>query len=152
MKLRHAIPLTAAMISAMSLAAEAMKETWDFEKDEPGRIAKGFTNEVGQSEVAKDGDNHVLYQKAKNDDATFNVALVEGTNCKNIDLSVKLKAVGGEVDRGGGLVWRAKDSKNYYLDTTRWKTTSASIRLKTESAPSSSRRRFPATTSGTPSV
>src|SRR5271166_5543169 len=96
-------------------AGEKAQKTWDFEADEPGKIAKGFTNEVGQWEVARDGDNHVLYQKAKNDDATFNVALVEGTSCKDIDLSVKLKAVAGEVDRGGGLVWRAKDSKNYYL-------------------------------------
>ncbi len=115
MKLSHAIPLVAAIISGMSIAADPTKKTWDFEKDEPGRLAKGFTNDVGQWEVAKDGDNHVLYQKAKNDDATFNVALVEGTSCKDIDLSVKLKAVAGEVDRGGGLVWRAKDSKNYYL-------------------------------------
>ena len=115
MKLSHVIPLIAAIISGMSIAADPTKKTWDFEKDESGRIAKGFTNEVGQWEVAKDGDNHVLYQKAKNDDATFNVALVEGTSCKDIDLSVKLKAVAGEVDRGGGLVWRAKDSKNYYL-------------------------------------
>jgi hypothetical protein len=28
---------------------------------------------------------------------------------------VKLRAVAGEIDRGGGLVWRAKDSKNYYI-------------------------------------
>jgi hypothetical protein len=26
-----------------------------------------------------------------------------------------MKAVAGEVDQGGGLVWRAKDAKNYYL-------------------------------------
>ena len=81
----------------------------------PARSPTGFTNEVGQWEVAKDGDNHVLYQKAKNDDATFNVALVEGTSYKDIDLSVKLRAVAGEIDRGGGLVWRAKDAKNYYI-------------------------------------
>ena len=115
MRLSHAIPLIAAIISGMSIAADPTKKTWDFEKDEPGRIAMGFTNEVGQWEVAKDGDNHVLYQKARNDDATFNVALVEATSCKDIDLSVKLKAVAGDVDRGGGLVWRAKDSKNYYI-------------------------------------
>ena len=48
------------------------KMSWDFEADEPGRIAKGFTNEVGRWEVAKDGDNHVLAQQAKNDDPTFN--------------------------------------------------------------------------------
>jgi hypothetical protein len=115
MRPRHALMLIAALISGMSLAAEATKKTWDFEKDEPGKIANGFTNEVGQWEVAKDGDNHVLYQKAKNEDATFNVALVEGTSYKDIDLSVKLKAVAGEVDRGGGVVWRAKDKKNYYI-------------------------------------
>ncbi len=62
-----------------------------------------------------DGENHVLYQEAKNDDATFNLALAEGTNYRDIDLSVKLQAVAGEVDRGGGLVWRAKNSRNYYL-------------------------------------
>jgi hypothetical protein len=65
--------------------------------------------------VAKDGDNHVLFQKAKNEDATFNVALIQGTSYKDIDLSVKLRAVAGEVDRGGGVVWRAKDAKNYYI-------------------------------------
>ncbi len=48
MKLSHAVPLIAAMISGMSIAADPTKKTWDFEKDESGRIAKGFTNEVGQ--------------------------------------------------------------------------------------------------------
>ena len=115
MRLGHALPLIAALISGMSLAAEATKKTWDFEKDEPGMIAESFSNEVGQWEVAKDGDNHVLHQKAKNEDATFNVTLVQGTSYKDIDLSVRLKAVAGDIDRGGGLVWRAKDSKNYYI-------------------------------------
>jgi hypothetical protein len=115
MRLRLALPLLAALTSGLSLASEAAKKTWNFEKDEPGKIAQGFSNEVGQWEVTKDGDNHVLYQKAKNDDATFNVALVEGTNYKDFDLSVKLRAVAGEVDRGGGVVWRAKDAKNYYI-------------------------------------
>jgi len=107
--------IACAAIFGMAPGGEGSKKTWSFESDETGKIATGFTNEVGQWEVAKDGDNHVLYQKAKNDDATFNVALANGTSFKDIDLSVKLKAVAGEVDRGGGLVWRAKDSKNYYL-------------------------------------
>jgi hypothetical protein len=64
---------------------------------------------------AKDGDNHVLAQKAKNDDPIFNVALADGTNDKDLDLSVRMKAVEGETDRGGGLVWRAKDKNNCYI-------------------------------------
>jgi Domain of Unknown Function (DUF1080) len=115
MKLRYTLPLIVVLASVISLAAEETKRTWDFEGDEPGKIAMGFTNEVGQWEVAKDGDNHVLYQKAKNEDATFNVALVEDTSYKDVDLSVRLRAVAGEVDRGGGVVWRAKDAKNYYI-------------------------------------
>jgi hypothetical protein len=111
----HSLSVVAALISGLSLAAQATNKTWNFDADMPGMIARGFTSVVGQWEVASDGDNHVLYQKAKNDDATFNVALVEGTSFKDLDLSVKLKAVAGEIDRGGGLVWRAKDAKNYYI-------------------------------------
>jgi hypothetical protein len=91
------------------------KRSWDFESDEPGKIAKGFSNEVGRWVVAQDGKNRVLAQKAENDDDTFNVTLVEGTNSKDLDLSVRLKAVAGKNDQGGGLVWRAKDAKNYYI-------------------------------------
>jgi hypothetical protein len=115
MKSRSIITLLALSIAGVALAADQAKQTWGFESDAPGMIAKGFTNEVGQWEVAKDGDNHILYQQAKNDDSTFNLALVAGTSYKDLDLSVKLRAVAGEVDRGGGVVWRAKDKKNYYI-------------------------------------
>ncbi len=99
---------------AASLDAPA-KRTWDFESDEPGKIAKGFSNEVGRWIVAQDGKNGVLAQKAESDDDTFNVTLIEGTNAKDLDLSVRLKAVAGKNDQGGGVVWRAKDAKNYYI-------------------------------------
>jgi hypothetical protein len=98
-----------------AFSADGSKTVWTFESDQPGKIAKGFSGQVGTWEVARDGDNHVLAQKAKNDDDTFNVVLVDGTQYKDVDLSVRLKAVEGELDRGGGLVWRAKDKGNYYI-------------------------------------
>jgi hypothetical protein len=107
--------LGCAVLSASLWAGDGARKRWDFEADTPGAIARGFSNEVGQWEVARDGDNQVLAQKARNEDATFNVALVEGTSYKDLDLSVRMKAVEGETDRGGGLVWRAKDKKNYYI-------------------------------------
>ena len=99
----------------MATARDGGKRAWDFEADEPGAIAKGFSNEVGDWEIAKEGDNRLLYQKAKSEDATFNLALVGDTSYKDVDLSVKLRAVAGQLDRGGGVVWRAKDKKNYYI-------------------------------------
>jgi hypothetical protein len=95
----------------VSLAAEV----WNFEADEPGKVAKGFTAMVGTWEVARDGDNQVLAQKAKSDDNTFNVVLVDGTAYGEVDLSVRMKAIAGDLDRGGGLIWRAKDKDNYYI-------------------------------------
>jgi hypothetical protein len=115
MSLRFALPVVAALLPALCLADGADKKTWNFESDETGKIAAEFSGQVGTWEVAKDGDNHVLYQRAKNEDAVLNVTLVVGTSYKDLDLSVKLKAVAGEVDRGGGVVWRAKDARNYYI-------------------------------------
>ena len=66
-------------------------------------------------EVVRDGENQVLAQKASNPDETFNVALATDTHFKDLDISVRLKAVAGELDRGGGLVWRARDKDNYYI-------------------------------------
>lgn len=34
---------------------------------------------------------------------------------RDLDISVKIKAVGGSVDRAGGLVFRLKDANNYYV-------------------------------------
>jgi hypothetical protein len=107
--------LAATFVAALGAAPLADRRAWDFEKDEPGKIAKGFSAEVGTWEVAKDGDNRVLYQKAENENPVYNVALATGTSCKDVDLSVKVKAVAGEIDQGGGLVWRAKDENNYYI-------------------------------------
>jgi len=64
--------------------------------------------------VAADGEK-VLAQEAKNSNSVFNLVLVTDSRAKDVDLSVRMKAVAGETDQGGGLVWRAKDKGNYYL-------------------------------------
>jgi hypothetical protein len=96
-------------------AGEGGKRTWTFDDDEAGVIAKGFTNEVGEWKVAAADNGKALAQSAKNANSVFNVTLISDTNAKDVDLSVRMKAIAGEHDQGGGLVWRAKDSKNYYL-------------------------------------
>jgi hypothetical protein len=97
------------------IAAEESKRTWAFDDETTGQIAKGFTNEVGSWSVAAVGKGKALAQTAKNANPVFNITLVSDTNAKDLDLSVEMKAIAGETDQGGGLVWRAKDAKNYYL-------------------------------------
>jgi hypothetical protein len=96
-------------------AQEGAKRTWNFDDDDTGAIAKGFTNEVGEWKVAASDSGKALAQSAKNANSVFNIALISDTNSKDVDLSVRMKAIAGEHDQGGGLVWRAKDAKNYYL-------------------------------------
>ena len=110
----------AAALSLMALstpifAQDAAKQAWTFDDQKAGQIAKGFTGEVGEWKVVESDKGKALAQSARNSNSTFNIALAGDTNAKDVDLSVRMKAVAGETDRGGGLVWRAKDAKNYYL-------------------------------------
>jgi hypothetical protein len=108
--------LTLVGVLAISLyAADDAKKIWTFDDDASGQIAKGFTNEVGQWSVVASDKGKALAQSAKNPNAVFNITLISDTNAKDVDLSVRMKAVAGETDQGGGLVWRAKDARNYYL-------------------------------------
>lgn len=86
----------------------------NFENDHPGKPAEGYNQTAGRWEVVQDGGNRVFAQLAKSPDAAFNVTL-RTSNVRNIDARVRLRSVAGELDRGGGIVWRARDLKNYYI-------------------------------------
>jgi len=47
--------------------------------------------------------------------ALFNLCVAEKANYLDVDLRAAFKAVAGKIDQGGGLVWRYKDAKNYYI-------------------------------------
>jgi len=96
-------------------ARDEARRTWTFDDEAIGKIAGGFTNEVGQWSVVASDKGKAMAQSAKNSDSTFNITLAGDANPRDVDLSVRMKAVAGETDRGGGLVWRARDAKNYYL-------------------------------------
>lgn len=98
-----------------ALGADAAKKTWTFEDDAPGSTPKGFSPAFGEWTVVTSDGAKVLAQSAKNANPIFNLALVDDTHAKDVDITVKLKAIAGDLDQGGGLVWRAKDAKNYYI-------------------------------------
>ena len=45
----------------------------------------------------------------------YNLVLIEDTDAVDEELSVSFLAISGKADMGGGLIWRAKDDRNYYL-------------------------------------
>jgi len=115
-----------------ALSKEAAKPTvFNFDADKAGEAPKGWQAAVGTWKVAADetapSKPNVLAQSAAGPNAQFNVALATNTSLKDLDLAVKMKAVSGEIDQGGGPVWRAKDAKNYYV--CRWNPLEDNFRL-----------------------
>jgi hypothetical protein len=106
------------LMIAGQVAAQSTK-VLNFDAYIPGVMPDGFTSVIGEWKVVADGDApskpNAPAQLAKNSGSTFNLILVNGTNQKDVDISVKLKAIAGGEDQGGGLVWRAKDQTNYYV-------------------------------------
>ncbi len=106
-------------LSAAGVAAQTGEKVWHFDADKVGNIPPSFTNGVGEWKVITDptapSRPNVLAQVAKNSGSTFNITLVKDAQYKDLDISVKMRAVAGKEDQGGGLIWRAQDAKNYYV-------------------------------------
>jgi hypothetical protein len=110
-----------------SVVAEAVAEsTWSAERWSLGsttlrgvefhEAAPGFEIVTGEWVFDTVGaeERAVVRQDAKNASPVFNVALADRT-ALDLELEVQLRAVDGQIDQGGGLVWRAKDGENYYI-------------------------------------
>lgn len=105
------------MFVSSHLRVYAVEMMWNF--DEPISISDDFHSVQGTWQILKI-DNapsppSVLAQVAKNPSNEFNLILIKNSAYQNLDISVAMKAVDGEIDQGGGLVWRAKDADNYYI-------------------------------------
>ena len=129
--------IVATLVLAAVLATAAMSEdaakpvVLNFDADKAGDTPTGWEAAVGTWKVAADdtapSKPNVLAQSAEGPSPQFNIALATATSFKDLDLSVKMKAVAGKLDQGGGLVWRAKDAKNYYV--CRWNPLEDNFRL-----------------------
>jgi len=104
-------------LQAATLFSQGERREWNFESDRLGSVPKGFAIKTGQWRVVTDNTalsgSNVLAQLAKSSRAKSNVCLVNDTVYRHMDLSVRLRAFAGKIDQGGGVVWRAKDGKNY---------------------------------------
>ena len=112
------------MLPGAALTAAA--QTIDFNKDNAGAPPKGFSAALtGQGKpgvwvVTRDdgapNQGHVLAQTDA--DATgyrFPVCVYDGVTARDVDVSVKFKAVSGKKDQAAGVVWRYRDKDNYYI-------------------------------------
>jgi hypothetical protein len=117
--------VSAIMCGLVLIAAEAPQELLNLEGAAVGKLPPGWiaakTGEGPGSvwKVVEDatapGGKALAQTSAEGPRALFNLCVAEKTRPADIDLRVTLKAIAGKIDQGGGLVWRYKDNKNYYV-------------------------------------
>jgi hypothetical protein len=86
-----------------------------FDEDPLGFIARGFSSGQGTWHVVEGDTGKVFAQLAKNPKTVFNITLLSDSTARDLDTAVRIKAVAGLYEQGGGVVWRAQDTRNYYL-------------------------------------
>jgi len=102
--------------------------SWDFDDLLVGKLPAGWkveaTNPKGSLaswEVIKDATassgEHVLAMTNPNHKfgRTFNLCWTDTVSFFDGEIEVRFKAVKGEKDQGGGVIWRVQDKDNYYI-------------------------------------
>jgi hypothetical protein len=108
-------------IMLFGTAVAGVAEYVTFDGDTSGAPPKGWTLTmtgrgtpkwtVERNDTAPSKEK-VLKQSGQ---ATYPLALKDGTSIKDGFVEAKFKAISGSEDRAGGLVWRARDADNYYV-------------------------------------
>lgn len=65
--------------------------------------------------TAPSNNGLVLAQTAASPGSLFNLCVVDNAKARDVEVRVAFKAMKGEADQGGGIVWRYQDANNYYV-------------------------------------
>ena len=107
--------------AAAAVASSALADTVNFDGLKTGAAPPGWTaTQTGKGEakwtIEQDDTApsipNVLKQSGT---ATYPICIKDDTSLKDGFVEVKFKPVSGMEDQAGGVIWRAKDSDNYYV-------------------------------------
>jgi len=101
-------------------------ETIRFDLNAPGSIPAGWTVveatkgpppkwEVLRDPTAPSKPNVLAQMSSNGGNSHFPLAILDKSDYKDGEVSVKFKTVAGKNDQAAGLVWRYRDPANYYL-------------------------------------
>lgn len=102
------------------------EKSFDFEKERAGATPAGFAvartggeaegSWVVQEDASSGPGKKVLTRlTADKTSACYPLFVYDGLSARDVKVSVRFKAISGEVDQAGGLVARYRDRDNYYV-------------------------------------
>lgn len=118
--------LIAAAALAIAPGALHADDPIAFTKADAGKLPKGWSAaktgqgegsrwEVAAEPTAPSGSGFALTQLAAGPTALYNLCVLDGSSFKDGEVSVRVKAIKGDIDQGGGVAWRYRDPDNYYV-------------------------------------
>lgn len=97
-----------------TLKANGKDSTITFDGEGIGKLPPGWSAETGKWETSDDSSN-TTFKMAANDGSAFNIAVVKNQYHQNVEVEARVKALLGDEDQGGGLIWRYINKNNYYI-------------------------------------
>ncbi len=102
----------------------AQTKTINFDNDRVGNPPAGFSfaltgqGKAGVWTIVKDASSQKNILAQTDADPTgyrFPLAVYDGISAKDVDASIRFRAVSGQKDQAAGIVWRYRDQDNYYI-------------------------------------
>ena len=87
----------------------------NFDHEAADKLPMDWTAVTSTLVIANDGANKAMKQAGKSKGERFNVCINNKLKYQNLEIELRIKPMEGTEDRGGGLVWRFHDAKNYYI-------------------------------------
>lgn len=123
---KSSLVVVALLLGVAVAAADDKPTVLTFTKGDAGKVPPGWTAaktgtgegsvwKVVADETAPSKTGYALAQTAAGPTTLYNLCVVDDTKFKDVEATVSFKAVKGEKDQGGGIVWRYQDANNYYL-------------------------------------
>ncbi len=102
------------------------KAVFNFDKSAVGILPDGWSSAktgkggLGKWIILKDDSapskpNVLAQMSKKNLGYHFSIVIIDETQFADVEIEVNFKAVDGQEDQGGGLVWRYANADNYYI-------------------------------------
>ena len=99
---------------------------WTYEDARVGQLPEGWsaakTGEgpgsvwrIVEDDTAPEGPNVLAQTSAEGPRPLFNLCVLDEGTYGDVLITLSLKAVAGEIDQGGGPVWRYQDADHYYI-------------------------------------
>jgi hypothetical protein len=123
---RFSMAVMVVLVGVSLLATEEKEQKMRLSKDDIGKVPTGWKADktgkgegsiwkVVADETAPSKTGLALAQTAESPGSMFNLCVMDEPSLKDVEVMVAFKAVKGQKDQGGGIVWRYQDANNYYI-------------------------------------